>query len=145
MSQDYQEKIAKLVSDAEAKAFARGIEAAIEALQHLHLTYEVSDDTPKPAKPAVPAAAGKTMSLVLDAVTNNPGQKGVEIVKWLENRGTPVQERTVRTCLRRLKLDRIIWQVDRRWYPRNKSGDTHSPDTELDMFSGGERAHSLQD
>jgi hypothetical protein len=53
--------------------------------------------------------------VVYETIQLNPGLTGVEIVRLLEKAGTPINERTVRTALFRLKVDKIA-AVENRWY-----------------------------
>lgn len=53
--------------------------------------------------------------VVYDAIKDKPGLTGIELVRHLEKIGTPLNERTVRTALFRLKVDKIM-AVKNRWY-----------------------------
>lgn len=130
---ELEEQIAKLISDAERKAYARGLQKAVEILTAMLGESSGSAASGKPqspngqqAEPPADRADRGKMALVRDVISGNPGLRGVDIVRWLENRGTPVAERTVRTCLRRLREDRAIWQRSKRWYSRN----TNTPEEE---------------
>jgi hypothetical protein len=54
--------------------------------------------------------------LVLNMIKTVPGQRGSQIVSRLAQAGTPVEERTVRTALWRLKKRNLIEQRGVEWY-----------------------------
>jgi hypothetical protein len=63
-----------------------------------------------------PPAPPSNMDMVLEVVIKHPGLRGVEIVQQLEKNLNAVPERSVRTCLHRLKKATKIKIVDGRWY-----------------------------
>jgi hypothetical protein len=62
----------------------------------------------------------KAISLVKNEIFAEPGLRGVDIVRSLEKKGTPVGDRTVRSALRRLKGAKIAWQRNGKWYSKSK-------------------------
>jgi plasmid stabilization system protein ParE len=115
------EQIDRLIAEQEAEAresYARGWRDAIAALQAKapELSSSESPAVPVPIRPR--GRPPKAIGLVRDAILAKSGLKGVEVVKILESQGTPVIERTVRSCLRRLRENKIIWQRKGRWYAR---------------------------
>lgn len=54
--------------------------------------------------------------LVFEFIRAIPGQRGAQIVGSLEQMGTPVEERTVRTALWRLRKRGMIEQRGNEWY-----------------------------
>ena len=60
--------------------------------------------------------AVSTAAIVLHAIRNNPGMRGVEIVAQLQRGDAEIKERTVRTALHRLRGEKIYIE-DGRWYP----------------------------
>lgn len=56
--------------------------------------------------------------IVLQAITNAPGLRGVELVGMMDNTAFSIPERTVRTCLHRLKKLGKIISVEGRWYTK---------------------------
>jgi hypothetical protein len=71
----------------------------------------------KPRRKAV-TARGSAKEQVLDAVRHNPGRLGTQIASIVA--GT-VNKNTVRTQLRRLRLDGEIEQHEQRWYVKGVS------------------------
>lgn len=130
---DIEDKIAKLVAEAERRG-------SDKALRYIFDLVSVMLDDPEFKLPTTnfnfeikPKRAERgTMSLVLDAITKQPGLRGVELHRWLEARGTPVEERTVRTNLRRLRQDRLVMQRDKRWYPKS-ANLPEGEDTTVDL------------
>lgn len=127
---DSREQMDRLLKDMQQEAYARGYAAAIAAV-----TAAAAAAAPKaPESPAIESppsngAGAVTATLtrgrgrpstaiasVREAIFEKPGMKGVELVRYLEQRGTPVGERTVRSCLRRLK-GQDARQRRHRWYP----------------------------
>ena len=118
------EQIASLIEEAEREAYARGWRDAIAALQAsappapsgvvISLSGKVPIVDRKRGRPA------KAVDLVRDMISSSPGMKGADIARSLDAKGTPVLERTVRSCLRRLRQAKAITQRNGKWYPRPK-------------------------
>ena len=66
--------------------------------------------------PTFTAPTLKVVDRVYETIQQHPGLTGVELVRHLEKAGTPLNERTVRTAIFRLKKDKIQ-SVQHRWYP----------------------------
>jgi hypothetical protein len=60
---------------------------------------------------------GVGITSVRNAVSKQPGLTGSQVVEAIRVSGAGVDPRTVRTSLRRLKLENIIEQREGRWYP----------------------------
>jgi hypothetical protein len=132
------DEIERLLADAEREGYSRGyadaiaaVTAAATAAANQGGQKPLAQVTPEPASASdsgAEAANGngktrgrpaKAIGLVRDAIYAAPGMKGVEIIKWLEEKKTPVLDRTVRSCLRRLN-GKEVWQRKTRWYPKDK-------------------------
>jgi hypothetical protein len=127
---DYRAQIAFLQKELEREAYNRGwrdaiaaVKAELTELKASAITIPVVDPLTITADAAKGGKPPKSINLVREIIADLPGLTGVEVVRGLEARGTPVLERTVRTCLRRLREDKIIWQRRGRWYPRPKGED----------------------
>jgi hypothetical protein len=119
-----------LIEEAEREGYARGYGDAIAAVTAAAVAMN------KPVSPVAAAESrtpqpnvvvgrqrgrpAKAIGLVQEVIATKPGLQGVQIVSALKEQLTPVNERTVRSCLRRLKQSRVIWQRKGRWYPRPK-------------------------
>ena len=122
MSSD-QDRLTKLLADAKRKAYERGWKDATAAITKAAATTQPNIPGIVPADAPVDLPRGRpawAMKLVREAVQTAPGLRGVELVKAINDRGNDVAERTVRTCLRRLRKSREIWQRNGRWYPKSK-------------------------
>src|SRR5207253_95134 len=73
--------------------------------------------TTEPRKTGRPSS--NTIEVVEDCINAAPGQKGVDVVKAAQLIDASINERTVRTCLRRLRLSKKIWQRNGLWYPKS--------------------------
>ena len=62
--------------------------------------------------------ASKAIQVVEDCIAQSPGKKGVDVIKAAQLVDPAINERTARTCLRRLKLNKKIWQRNGLWYPK---------------------------
>jgi hypothetical protein len=115
------DQIAKLVEEAEREAYARGWREAIATLQS-KAPESPSSSRYKPNGAANPdrkrGRPSKAVDLVREAIAAQPGLKGIDIARALEANNTPVLERTVRSCLRRLRESRVICQRKGKWYPK---------------------------
>ena len=123
------DEISKIVKAASRDAYARGwqdaMDAVAKAAQGLKPIDSGSADAA--AKPGleitiVPRTNGrpasKAIQIVEDCITQSPGKKGIEVVKAAQLVDPTINERTARTCLRRLKLNKKIWQRNGLWYPK---------------------------
>jgi AT hook motif len=127
---DRREKIDSLLAEVERESYARGWHDAIAALQAKAPEIppvEFAPEAPKNetridsvAPPRQRGRPAKAINLVRDAIFADPGLRGVDITRALTKNGTPVIDRTVRSCLRRLRDNRTVWQRKNRWYPRPK-------------------------
>lgn len=126
---DFIEKITSLIEEAKNEAYSRGYNDAINAMNAA-----VSAVTPK-VRVIDPASIGPyaetpanrprgrpatAINLVQTMINERPGLKGAEIVRALGKQGTPVLDRTMRSCLRRLKTKGDVRQRAKRWYPVSK-------------------------
>lgn len=72
---------------------------------------------PPRAKPSRGLRPGTDIERVYQQIQAAPGNKGFQIQALLAQRGIVIHERTLRTCLNRLKTRGFITQhVDRAWY-----------------------------
>ena len=120
------------------KSYARGWRDAIAALQAKapEMPQHGGPDIDHRGNGAVTEAATpqrqrgrpeKAITLVHDAIFAEPGLRGVDIVRALENK---VVDRTVRSALRRLKKGRSIWQRNGKWYPKQERADPENENGE---------------
>lgn len=126
------EQIGQLLDDMEREAresYARGWRDAIAALQAKALemapsasVVDANIGTTVGLTPPVRSRGRpeKAITLVQTEIFGEPGLRGVDIVKSLESKGTPVVDRTVRSALRRLKGSKVVWQRNGKWYPKPK-------------------------
>jgi len=118
------DQIASLIEEAEREAYARGWRDAIAALQAK--APEVPTESIESNGKVMPEhtrgrPATKAIALVREIIIAKPGLKGVEVFRTLQAQGTPILERTMRSCLRRLRDSKVIWQRKGKWYPRPKT------------------------
>jgi hypothetical protein len=116
-----------LIEAAEREAYARGYRdamaasaAALAALKPpLESSPPISGNEPSetPRRRGRPA---KSIALVQEMIGARPGLTGAEIVRALAEQKTPILERTMRSCLRRLKVAGEIWQRNKKWYPKSR-------------------------
>lgn len=127
---DSREQMDRLLKQIEQEAYSRGYSDAIAAV-----TTAATAAAPKLAESPVPVVPtpredegdeprgrgrpATAVASVREAIFEKPGMKGADLVRYLDQRGTPVLERTVRSCLRRLKNDQVR-QREGRWYPKRK-------------------------
>jgi hypothetical protein len=131
--------LASLVSEIEQTAYQRGYAdglraaaSAIKKLRHPHQNGTVTDepateeasplalDSPSP-KPKL--RENSDQFRVLQAIRNQAGMRGIEIVRAITAAGHNIHERTVRTALSRLK-GAYIEQREDRWY-EIETGQSH--------------------
>ncbi len=124
---DPRDEIDRIIQEAERKAFERGWQAACAAIgdlaKHLplsayHIEAESSSTPPEERLARRGRPSGRAIDIVADCIAAHPGMKGVEIVKAAQEVDPTIKERTVRTCLRRLRLNKIIWRRSGLWYPK---------------------------
>jgi hypothetical protein len=124
---DPKDQITALVQAAEQAAYHRGWADALAALRHAAEAVIAPDvdhtpsQTParsEPRKTGRPASA--TIQVVEDCINASPGKKGVDVVKAAQMVDPHIPERTVRTALRRLKMQKKIYQRNNLWYPKPK-------------------------
>lgn len=129
---DSRSEMDRLLKQIEQEAYARGYADAIAAITAAAASVapKASESVPVVSfenvapNPSIQAQRGRgrpstAISIVRDAIFEKPGMKGADLVRYLEQRGTPVLERTVRSCLRRLK-NQEVRQREGRWYPKRK-------------------------
>ena len=74
----------------------------------------------KKSKVGLMPRVGTNMAHVLEAVRKHPGNRGYQVQALLAQSGHVVNERTIRTALRRLKRRELIeMHTDGGWYPKN--------------------------
>src|SRR5437879_5045054 len=115
------DEISKIVKAASRDAYARGWQDALDAVAKAAQGVKPpdSDNAGSEVKPGVVITivprtngrpASKAIQIVEDCITQSPGRKGVDVVKAAQLVDPTINERTARTCLRRLKIKRKIWQ-----------------------------------
>src|SRR6266481_5951444 len=123
------DEISKIVKAAARDAYARGWQDALDAVAKAAQGVKPpdSDNADGTVKPGlviniVPRTNGrpasKAIQIVEDCIAQSPGKKGVDVVKAAQIIDPTINERTARTCLRRLKLSKKIWQRNGLWYPK---------------------------
>jgi hypothetical protein len=123
------DEISKIVKAASRDAYARGWQDALDAVAKAAHDIKPPDSDiagsavkPDLAITIVPRTNGrpasKAIQVVEDCITQSPGKKGVEVIKAAQLVDPAINERTARTCLRRLKISKKIWQRNGLWYPK---------------------------
>jgi hypothetical protein len=119
------DEISKIVKAASRDAYALGWQDALDAVAKAAQSMKPPDS----AKPSVEITivprtngrpASKAIQVVEDCVTQSPGNKGVDVIKAAQLVDPTINERTARTCLRRLKISKKIWQRNGLWYPKSR-------------------------
>jgi hypothetical protein len=135
------EEISKIAKAALHDAYARGWKDCADAISKAaHGMKSADSDIPDNAATngimieigAAPPAprtngrpASKAIQVVEDCITQAPGKKGVEVIKAAQLIDAKINERTARTCLRRLKISKKIWQRNGLWYPKPRQRADH--------------------
>jgi len=125
---DLADRIAKIIAEAERAGYERGWRdaraAMMEAADRLREpSFDSGKLDPTQYVPRTPRGRRPTnaIQIVLDCILATPGMRGVEVVKAAQSVDAFIKERTVRTCLRRLRHEKkTIWQRNGRWYPKLK-------------------------
>jgi hypothetical protein len=122
-----------IVSELEDAAYKRALDDALRAItEAVELLRRANPISPQPHNTTRRLRAGSDMDKVLAAVKRKPGLRGVELVSVLKESGTPVEERTLRTALHRLKVRGFLENRETRWFPaesaRNNKGPTPKSD-----------------
>jgi hypothetical protein len=124
------DEITRVLEAAEQAAYERGWADACEAMAKAATEAKVvhaasttinssSAITTEPRKTGRPSS--NAIEVVEDCINASPGKRGVDVVKAVRLVDSSIPERTVRTCLRRLKLNKKIWQRNGLWYPKPRS------------------------
>jgi hypothetical protein len=134
------EEITKMAKAAVHDAYARGWKDCADAISKAaHGMKSADSDVPDSAvtpgleiKIVVPPPprgngrpASKAIQVVEDCITQAPGKKGVDVIKAAQMVDAKINERTARTCLRRLKMGKKIWQRNGLWYPKPRQRAEH--------------------
>lgn len=127
---DRREMIDSVLAEVERESYARGWRDAIAALQEKAPEMAPIDpiagkrgngaDIDSVTRPRQRGRPEKAISLVKNEIFGEPGLRGVDIIRSLEKKGTPVVDRTVRSALRRLKGSKTVWKRNGKWYPKSK-------------------------
>jgi len=112
MPSSREDQIRQLIEQATQKAFDRGYQAAWAEFQQTLTTATYKAAKGAGATPAKKKKQSGNADAVYDFIKANPGKSGAEIVQGLPN----INERTIRTVLRRLRIGRDIFQKDGRWF-----------------------------
>ena len=136
------DEISKIVKAASRDAYARGWQDALDAVAKAAQGIKPPDSDnagtaavkPGLAITIVPRTNGrpasKAIQIVEDCIAQSPGKKGVDVVKAAQLVDPAINERTARTCLRRLKLKKKIWQRNGLWYPKPPRARLENDDEE---------------
>ncbi|HEY2884412.1 MAG TPA: hypothetical protein VGJ08_04290, partial [Rhizomicrobium sp.] len=113
---DLKDKIAEMIQAAEEAAYRRGwddafaeMKQAVETVRRSGGMIEVTMPPPSPPPRRSGRPASATIGVVEQCINSAPGMKGVQVVKAAQLIDPSIQERTVRTSLRRLRDDKKIW------------------------------------
>jgi hypothetical protein len=128
------DEISKIVKAASRDAYARGWQDALDAVAKAAQGMRPPDSDiagtavkPGPALTIVPRTNGrpasKAIQVIEDCINQSPGKKGVDVIKSAQLVDPAINERTARTCLRRLKISKKIWQRAGLWYPKLRLRD----------------------
>jgi hypothetical protein len=126
------DEISKIVKNASRDAYERGWQDAMAAVAKAAQGMKPLDSLSAEgtAKPGVEIAivprtngrpASRAIQVMEDCIAQSPGKKGVDVIKSAQLVDPAINERTARTCLRRLKLSKKIWQRNGLWYPKPKA------------------------
>lgn len=129
---DPRDVIARILESAERAAFERGRKCGwqealdsfggtIARMKHKNppnVALGADGRVPRPRRPGRPSS--NAIEVVEQCIIATPGMKGVDVVKAAQSVDAAMKERTVRTCLRRLRLNNAIGKQDGLWYPRAK-------------------------
>lgn len=98
------------------KLYEQKLTPLFEQINKVVTDAETSIDKAEAGLEMMERAASRTAAdVVYDTIQRRPGMTGAELVRFLEGAGMPIHERTVRTALFRLKVDKIA-AVENRWY-----------------------------
>jgi ribosomal protein L31E len=124
---DRREQIDRLLAAVERESYARGWRDAIAALQAKAPELPPRDSDTGMGRNATNDSAEKhrgrppkAISMVRELILDHPGLRGVDIANQLDGK---VIERTVRSCLHRLRGHHEIWQRKGRWYPKDGNAE----------------------
>ena len=129
---DPRDEITRIIENAERHAYARGWRDAVVAITEaaeqvkgrvaaaevpafLPVQHTVKTPSRRTGRPS-----SKAIKIVAECITATPGMRGIEVVKAAQSVDGTIKERTVRTCLRRLRLNNAIHKRDGLWYPKPK-------------------------
>jgi hypothetical protein len=118
------EQILRLLDRLEKESYDRGFLSALQAVQtaatHVSAARLPSHTAPElfnlPEAKKPRTRKGATVSAVLSVIKQEPGLRGTEVVARVQAQMPGAMERTVRTSLRRLKLDKAIRNHEGKWY-----------------------------
>lgn len=120
-----QEQFKKIQEEvaAEAAAAAEQAKTTAEAMKAAAVTHDLGHGvlrTPHHDSETRATISKPAADVVYEVIEQHPGLTGVEIVRHLQKVGTPINERTIRTALFRLKVDKIA-SVKGRWYTKGEA------------------------
>jgi hypothetical protein len=134
------DELARVLREAEEAAYNRGWDDACVAMGKAAIamkaeTFElppekddlptISTTHPLPPPRRTGRPSSNTIGIVEACISASPGLRGVMVVEAAQSIDSAINERTVRTCLRRLKQSKKIWQRNGLWYPKSKSRPEH--------------------
>src|SRR5438128_154393 len=124
---DPRDEISRIIESAEREAYARGWRDAVAAIaesaaqlkdhqaapENPHMVANANTGKPRPRRTGRPSSTA--IKVVEECIAATPGMRGVDVVKAAQSVDGAIPERTVRSCLRRLRLTKIIWQRNGLW------------------------------
>jgi hypothetical protein len=126
---DARDEISRIIEQAEQAAYKRGWDDAFAEIAKVAQSKAHDGASSQGVKPGVIAKiiarrtgrpSSNAMTIVEDAIASAPGMKGVDVVKAAQAVEPGLKERTIRTCLRRLRINKTIWKRSDRWYPKSR-------------------------
>ena len=132
---DPREEINRLIEIAERNAYRAGWRDALaavaesaERLRSGQTGLAVAENAPEPApvKRRGGRPASGTVGVVEECIKAVPGMTGVQVVKAAQSVNPSIKERSVRTCLRRLRIAKKIWKRGDLWYPKAEQPEQRS-------------------
>lgn len=127
------QKAIQFISELEARAYQRGVDdtvaaitTAIQSVRDGIASEQVEQPTEiqralKILKRTRKTRENSVQAQVLKAVQEAPGNRGIGLIRYLATKNIIVNERTVRTALRRLKKRGVIYMnAEGDWYPKKE-------------------------
>src|SRR4029077_13848828 len=120
---NYSNEIQRIIEAAERAAYNRGRDDALKAIASaVELALAGNNASVRQRKRGGRPASG-AMKTVRDCIAATPGMTGVQVVNAVRSVDSSIKERTIRTCLRRLRVKGDIRKRGDGWSaaPKEKS------------------------